>query len=229
MDFFQNFQDFQVRYPDRPYENIKIFLTEEKEKYYQEKTTEYINEGVSQENIPIKVRQSWVSYIGRKLEKLFELLISEFCEDNGLSFLKDSVLRRTNLPLAESLVKRSISIDYGNHLVIPDGDIIIYKIENGVANIFAILSIKNSFRERYTETPYWKLKLLQNPITEKIKVLLVTPDNDNELSSNVNPRKARIVMEYELDGLYLANNEFDASDKVKSISDLIDDLYEIIK
>lgn len=63
--------------------------------------------------------------------------------------------------------------------------------------ILAILSVKNSFRERFTETPYWKLKLLQSPVTSHIKVFMITPDNDDEISFKDKPKKARIVMEHE--------------------------------
>jgi len=88
--------------------------------------------------------------------------------------------------------------------------------------------LKNSFRERYTETPYWKLKLLQSEITKNIKVMMITPDKDDEISFSNPPHKARIILEYELDGIYLAKKEFNRSEKVKSISELIDDLKRLI-
>ncbi|MDR0607324.1 MAG: BsaWI family type II restriction enzyme [Candidatus Peribacteria bacterium] len=83
----------------------------------------------------------------------------------------------------------------------PDADLIVYSTINEKVKIHCILSIKNSFRERYTETPYWKLKLLKNKNTADIKVFMITPDNDDEISFNKNntPRKARIVMECGLD------------------------------
>lgn len=120
-------------------------------------------------------------------------------------------------------------VDFGENCVLPDGDIIIYKIVDKGVKILAILSIKNSFRERYTETPYWKLKLAENNLTKDIKVFMITPDNDDEISFlGVNPKKSRIVMEYELDGIYLAKESFDESDKIKSIDKLIDDLGKLL-
>ena len=98
--------------------------------------------------------------------------------------------------------------------------------------MLAILSIKNSFRERYTETPYWKLKLKESEVTKQILVFMVTPDKDGEISfvSGKNgPRKARIVMEYELDGIYLARDEFEASPKVKSFTELVKDLEKVVR
>ncbi len=94
--------------------------------------------------------------------------------------------------------------------------------------ILAILSVKNSFRERFTETPYWKLKLLQSPITSHIKVFMITPDNDDEISFKDKPKKARIVMEHELDGLYLAKSHFDQSSKIKGIENLLEDLKRLL-
>ncbi len=69
------------------------------------------------------------------------------------------------------------------------GDIILYQTNKDNVKILAILSVKNSFRERFTETPYWKLKLLQSPITSHIKVFMITPDNDDEISFKDKPKK----------------------------------------
>ena len=65
-------------------------------------------------------------------------------------------------------------------------------------------------------------------ITKYIKVFMITPDKDDEISFSDNPRKSRIVMEYELDGIYLAKDRFDSSNKIKSINMLIDDLKALI-
>jgi hypothetical protein len=56
--------------------------------------------------------------------------------------------------------------------------------QNSKVQVLAILSFKTSFRERFTETPYWKLKLKEQKITENIKVLMVTTDNDDEEFTN---------------------------------------------
>ena len=144
----------------------------------------------------------------------------------------DRILKAKKLTKELDLVKRSILVDFGSYSLLPDGDIIIYKSENyrKMPKVLAILSVKNSFRERYTETPYWKLKLLQNKNTKHIKVFMITPDKDNEISFNNKPRKPRIVMEYELDGIYLAKAEvdFNSNKNVKSISELIKDLEKLI-
>jgi type II restriction enzyme len=186
------------------------------------------SQGLSEHKATIKARQSWVATIGRNLEKIIEMLIIDFCKEYNLLITNDKILKRNNLPKELDLVKRAILVDFGNYSLLPDGDIIIYKNTNELPEIIAILSVKNSFRERYTETPYWKLKLLQSEITKNIKVMMITPDKDDEISFSNPPHKARIILEHELDGIYLAKKEFNRSEKVKSISELIDDLKRLI-
>ena len=57
---------------------------------------------------------------------------------------------------------------------------------------------------------------------------MITPDNDDEISFCKNPKKSRIVMEYELDGIYLAKDKYDASHKIKGIESLIQDLEKLV-
>ena len=70
---------------------------------------------------------------------------------------------------------------------------------------------------------------------EDIKVIMITPDPDNEISVIKNklgrPTKSRIVLEYELDGVYIAKSseEIILSDKIKSLDALTIDLENIIK
>ncbi len=209
-------------------QQINSFLEKEKDNYYKEKIISYKNQGFSVQEATTKARQSWVTHVGSFLEKIIVLLIQQFCEENKLSITSDKNLRSSKLPEELDEVRRAIVVHFDNHSLLPDGDIIIYRWQKNKPEILAILSVKNSFRERYTETPYWKLKLLQSKITQHIKVFMVTPDKDREISSGINPRKARIVMEYELDGIYLARDNFDESEKIKSISELIPDLEKLL-
>jgi len=204
-----------------PYSKITIFTEKIKKEYYNK-----LKKDGSSEN---KIRQSWVSFLGHNLEHIFQELLKDFCKENNLKITKDKELKSKNLSKELSEVKRLISVNFDEYLLLPDADLIIYK--TNPIKIIAILSIKNSFRERYTETPYWKLKLNQDEITKDIKVFMITPDKDNEISyikSKRGFKKARVVMEYELDGIYLAKDDFEKSDKVKSIDKLIDDLKAIL-
>ena len=224
----ERFLQFKKQFGNKVFSRLNEFFDREKEIFYNEKIPYWINQGCTNDEAVIKARQGWVSTIGRNLEKVIEILIEDFCNENDLKVTNDKILKRQNLPAELDLVKRLILVNFGEYALLPDGDIIIYRLYNKQPQVIAILSVKNSFRERYTETPYWKLKLSQNHITRHIKVFMITPDKDNEISSFLNPRKSRIVMEYELDGIYLAKDNFDSSTKIKSINYLINDLEELI-
>ena len=225
----QNFLSFYSLYRNNAFKKIKEFLSNQKEIFYENKISELQNNGLSKEEAVIKTRQGWVSVVSRSLEQIIEIIICDFCNKHKLKITNDKILKSKNLDEELNLVKRAILVDFGENCVLPDGDIIIYKIVEKGVKILAILSIKNSFRERYTETPYWKLKLAENNLTKDIKVFMITPDNDDEISFlGVNPKKSRIVMEYELDGIYLAKESFDESDKIKGIDKLIDDLGKLL-
>ena len=225
----QNFLSFYNLYRNNAFRKIKEFLINLKEIFYENKISELQNNGLSKVEAGIKTRQGWVSVVSRSLEQIIEIIICDFCNKHKLKITNDKILKSKNLDEELNLVKRAILVDFGENCVLPDGDIIIYKIVEKRVKILAILSIKNSFRERYTETPYWKLKLAENNLTKDIKVFMITPDNDDEISFlGVNPKKSRIVMEYELDGIYLAKKSFDESDKIKSIDKLIDDLGKLL-
>lgn len=225
----QNFLSFYSLYRNNAFRKIKEFLSNQKEIFYENKISELQNNGLSKEEAVIKTRQGWVNVVSRSLEQIIEIIICDFCNKHKLKITNDKILKSKNLDEELNLVKRAILVDFGENCVLPDGDIIIYKIVEKRVKILAILSIKNSFRERYTETPYWKLKLAENNLTKDIKVFMITPDNDDEISFlGVNPKKSRIVMEYELDGIYLAKKSFDESDKIKSIDKLIDDLGKLL-
>lgn len=229
------FNDFAVSV-DEPFSQLGVFLNNKvKPKYYQEKEEEYKKKGLPPRDSHNKARQSWVVFLGKILEKLIISSLKEFCKKHNLRITTDNSLRQKTLDKELDLVRRAIEVHFNEHSLLPDADIVIYKYypNDGKVRILAILSVKNSFRERYTETPYWKLKLAENPNTKEIKVFMVTPDNDDEVSfvnrGNRGPRKARIVMEYELDGIYLAKEDFDRSSKVKGINDLLADLGEVVE
>jgi len=211
------------------YKNLSNFFEKEKEIFYEKKIAFYKNKGNTYQQAVNKARQGWVATVGRALERVIEIMIEKFCEENKISITYDRKLRSKKLSEELEKVKRNLLINFGEFCFLPDGDIILYRTQNNKTTVLAIISVKGSFRERYTETPYWKLKLSENPITKNIKVFMVTPDNDDEISFKAKPQKARIVMEYDLDGIYLAKKDFDESENIKSIEKLIEDLEELIK
>ncbi|WP_165486426.1 BsaWI family type II restriction enzyme [Helicobacter pylori] len=219
----ERFKDFMRGQPE-PYKFLQVFYAQEKERFLNHKMNDYIKQNKSKEEASILARQGFVSAVGRALEKIIELLLKDFCIKNNVKMTNDKILRAKRINGELDRVKRALLVHFGGYSVLPD--IILYQTDS--IKILAILSVKNSFRERFTETPYWKLKLLQSPVTSHIKVFMITPDNDDEISFKDKPKKARIVMEHELDGLYLAKSHFDQSSKIKGIENLLEDLKRLL-
>ncbi len=221
----ERFKDFMREQPE-PYKFLQVFYMQEKERFLNDRMNDYIKQNKGKEEASILARQGFVSAIGRVLEKIIELLLKDFCIKNNVKMTNDKILRAKHINGELDKVKRALLVHFGEYSVLPDG--VLYQTSKDNVKILAILSVKNSFRERFTETPYWKLKLLQSPITSHIKVFMITPDNDDEISFKDKPKKARIVMENELDGLYLAKSHFDQSSKIKGIESLLEDLKRLL-
>ncbi len=187
----ERFKDFMREQPE-PYKFLQVFYAQEKERFLNDKMNDYIKQNKSKEEASILARQGFVSAIGRVLEKIIELLLKDFCIKNNVKMTNDKILRAKRINGELDRVKRALLVHFGEYSVLPD--IVLYQASKDNVKILAILSVKNSFRERFTETPYWKLKLLQSPITSHIKVFTITPDNDDEISFKDRPKKARIVM-----------------------------------
>ncbi|GAA8056535.1 BsaWI family type II restriction enzyme [Helicobacter pylori] len=219
------FKDF-MREQHEPYKFLQVFYAQEKERFLNDRMNDYIKQNKGKEEASILARQGFVSAIGRVLEKIIELLLKDFCIKNNVKMTNDKILRAKRINGELDKVKRALLVHFGGYSVLPD--IVLYQTNKDNVKILAILSVKNSFRERFTETPYWKLKLLQSPVTSHIKVFMITPDNDDEISFKDKPKKARIVMEHELDGLYLAKSHFDQSSKIKGIENLLEDLKRLL-
>ncbi|WQZ78293.1 hypothetical protein KVK84_05685 [Helicobacter pylori] len=190
----ERFKDFMREQPE-PYKFLQVFYAQEKERFLNDKMSDYIKQNKSKEEASILARQGFVSAVGRALEKIIELLLKDFCIKNNVKMTNDKTLRAKRINGELDKVKRALLVHFGGYSVLPD--IILYQTNKDSIKILAILSVKNSFRERFTETPYWKLKLLQSPVTSHIKVFMITPDNDDEISFKNKPKKARIVMEHE--------------------------------
>ncbi|GHQ70903.1 hypothetical protein VN1233_07660 [Helicobacter pylori] len=181
------FKDFMREQPE-PYKFLQVFYAQEKERFLNDRMNDYIKQNKSKEEASILARQGFVSAIGRVLEKIIELLLKDFCIKNNVKMTNDKVLRAKHINDELDKVKRALLVHFGEYSVLPD--IVLYQASKDNVKILAILSVKNSFRERFTETPYWKLKLLQSPVTSHIKVFMITPDNDDEISFKNKPKKA---------------------------------------
>ena len=212
--------------------HISKILEKERKEYIKNKVDEYLKQGFSKDDAINKANQSWRTYIGHRIQDIIYNLLKKSLEARGLKVTTDKVLTNKNLPEELDKVKRLVAINYGEYLFLPDADIIVYKVKNNDIKIIAIISVKNSFRERGFETTYWKLKLKESPVTSHIRVFLATPDKDNEISykcPNGKPKKMRIILEYELDGIYFLKEDFEETEKAKHFEKIVNDIIEISK
>ena len=216
--------------------NINDFssnLESRRKQYIRQKIDEYKKQGFAHNEAINKANQSWRAHIGSQIQNVIYDFITENLSSTKLKVTTDKILKSKKLEKELEKVKRSIAISYGEYLFLPDADIIIYKkCKYDDIKILAIISIKNSFRERGFETTYWKLKLSESEITSHIKVFLATPDKDDEIAyikKIKNPSKMRVILEYELDGLYFLKENFEETSKAKHFSKIIEDILEIAK
>lgn len=75
----QQFKYFMNNTPDYIHE-INTFLLEQKESFYKHKLPLYLKQGVPRDEATNKIRQGWVSTVGKVLEGLVETIISDFCK-----------------------------------------------------------------------------------------------------------------------------------------------------
>ena len=227
----QKWLAFMQKHGLSAYEKIDQFLTDMEKIYKRKKIKEFQSQGASYPAAIVKARQSWVAHVGAELENIIREIVEPVAHKYGAKVVRDKDIQKAKLNEEYDIVRRNLLVHFEKYSYLPDADLIIYKYVKRKANIIAILSVKNSFRERYTETPYWKLKLSQNPTTRTIKVFMVTTDRDSEISSAKAPSKARVILEYELDGVYITKGktEIDSSKKVGNLSNLLEDLIHLLK
>lgn len=176
--------------------------------------------------------QSWRAFKGKNLEKLILYIIKDQVEELGLKIIEGNILERKkseNLSEELSKVKRNLLVDFGefgSHL--PDVDLIIYEPQS--YKIFAVISVKVTLRERIAQTGYWKIKLLQDPVTKNIKVIFITLDEDGTLTFKQPTKKGRAIAEIDIDKTYVMNEkEIQESDNIKKFDKFIIDLKTLLK
>ena len=233
-DIKKKFHEFKEKNKEKSFSKIDDFFEEIKKEYLDEKTKELIGTGLNSDSAHNKARQSWRTFVGHSLQRLLMVMLRELFEGTDIKFVKDSELSGSNLDKERDLVRRMLQIHFNKYSFLPDADIITYKYNPKLekVKIYCVLSVKNSFRERGFETTYWKLKLKENQTTKDIKVFMITPDKDNEI--NViegvrGPKKTRVILEYELDSVYMAGEDFEKTEKVKEIDDLFEDIKSLVE
>lgn len=182
--------------------------------------------------------QKWRNESGKMLELLIIYFIQNVVKKLGYEITTDDEVRRAKDGILEE-VGYNIILKYGEYYVLPDGDIIIFDPRS--SEVKAIISCKASLRERFAQTLYWKLKLSLNARTQYIKMYFITVDkewNKNktgfkkpalDIRDNKEPTKSRILLEYEMDGVYITRYFANETDKVKMFDKFIRDLKKILK
>lgn len=151
----ERFKDFMREQPE-PYKFLQVFYAQEKERFLNHKMNDYIKQNKSKEEASILARQGFVSVIGRVLEKIIELLLKDFCIKNNVKMTNDKILRAKRINGELDRVKRALLVHFGGYSVLPD--IILYQTNKDNIKILAILSVKNSFRERFTKNALLEIK-----------------------------------------------------------------------
>ncbi len=149
----ERFKDFMREYPES-YKFLQVFYAQEKERFLNHKMNDYIKRNKSKEEASILARQGFVSAVGRALEKIIEFLLKDFCIKNNVKMTNDKILRAKRINGELDRVKRALLVHFGEYSVLPD--IILYQTDS--IKILAILSVKNSFRERFTKDALLEIK-----------------------------------------------------------------------
>lgn len=186
--------------------------------------------------------QSWHVFIGNSFQNLVYAILNGYftnLKKRDKTFRNFQVLKESELKQNDIIV-RKLAIRYGDHLLLPDTDMVVvnHTIEDPwKSDVLAIVSCKTSLRERIAQACYWKLKLLSNDTTKNVKVFLTTTDNDDDFvlqetrkNSFTGKSLNRIIAEYELDGVYILRDDFMKtweSQKVKRYERIFEDLQRI--
>ena len=230
-----------IKFTENFQKNVIPLIKDFSKKYGEEQVHKYFFEILTKTKELFKSNckkdkdQSWRNESGAMLENLVVYFIQEEVRKLGYDLITDDQIK--NASQSDEIISkvyRNIVIRYGDYSILPDGDIIIYDPKNG--KVLSIISCKNSLRERYAQTLYWKLKLSLDPITKPIKMYFITIDKEvgkkPELDINTKsgrPTKSRILLEYEMDGVYVGRELQDVSDKVKEFDEFIGDLRMLLK
>ena len=175
-----------------------------------------------------KLGTRWRASKGDTFRERILCMIVGPIESLGLKVVKSSELEGSKLIPHLDAVKRNVVIDYGEFgMQLPDTDLVVYNPKNSY--VISIISSKISAGVSVVQSGYWKSKLLESDNTAHIKVYLITPDIDKNLTRMDPAKEPRVIAETDLDGTYvLTAAPFEESDKVKLFEHFIEDLRQVI-
>jgi type II restriction enzyme len=169
------------------------------------------------------IDQSWRAWKGNNYEKFVREIVASSIEAQlPLKVIRGSILERRTLNNELSRVKRNLLVDFGEQgSFLPDADIVVYSPSDG--SVKAVISCKVTLRERVAQAGYWKLRLLADEVTEHIKVLFATPDEDSDLMSD-RPNKSKAIALHELDGTYVLRRGISEKPHLKALDQIVEEL-----
>ncbi|PIW40484.1 MAG: DNA modification methylase [Chloroflexi bacterium CG_4_10_14_0_8_um_filter_46_9] len=213
-------------YGDKAYLHVSEIFEEAREHYKNEYLSGPRAAKLRAQGKTPDAEQSWKAFKGKNFEKVIWHMIDKELQSINLRAIPGNQLERKRLSPELSKVYRNLLIRYGQWALLPDVDLVIY--EPATCSVIGIVSCKITLRERIAQTAYWKLKLLNDPLTMHIKGYFITTDEDGDLVAGIaNPSRNRIIVEHELDGTYTLR-EVAESEKVKAFPKFIADLRKIV-
>lgn len=185
-------------------------------------------------------QQSWNTFIGNRFQEAVHFNLKNRLArlKRGRPQIKDFDIFTESQLKGNSILKRKLSVEYGEYLLLPDTDmaIVYYDFEDPwKSHVLAIVSCKTSLRERIAQACYWKLKLLSSDVTKDTRVVLATTDNDEDFfiidksDRFAGKHRNRVIAEHELDGIYILRRDFKQeweSDKVRLFDKIVDDILK---
>ena len=173
------------------------------------------------------IEQSWRKWQENSYEKFVAFVLTDFVDKNlpDLGVIMGQDIERAVTDKSLGVIKRRLLIDFGIHgLFLPDADVIVYSKSD--MSIIAIADCKTSLREHIAQTGFWKLKLLQNPLTSHIKVFFATSDDDDDFAQGSSTNKRKAIAMYELDAVYVLRPGLIEEHNVKVLGRIIEDLRQ---
>lgn len=223
-DILELYEKQREKHGSDAFLHISEMLAKAKERHIEDYIKRETEKGRRPEELDPE--QSWRAFKGKNFEKLILHIVEDGVKELGLKCTKDTKLEAKNLTDELSRVRRNLVVHYGKYDVIPDTDIVIY--DPKTYGIIAVVSCKITLRERIAQTAYWKLKLLGDPVTQRIKVFFVTPDEDGHLVRKEGPSKPRIIVEHDTNGAYVLR-DIEESDRVKMFNKFLKDLSRVFE
>jgi type II restriction enzyme len=225
-DLMKMYEEKKKQYKDKAYLHVSEVFEEAREEYKREYLASSKAAKLRAKGKTPDAEQSWKAFKGKNFEKVIWYMIDEELQSINLRAIPGNQLGRKRLSPELSKVYRNLLIRYGQWALLPDVDLVIY--EPATCGVIGVVSCKITLRERIAQTAYWKLKLLNDPLTMHIKGYFITTDEDGDLVAGMtNPSRNRIIVEHELDGTYTLR-EAAESEKVKAFPKFMADLQKIV-